>query len=481
MGAYSNPEIIVDTQTGQHFRNLQESISGTIANVAQNYSIRQKEIQRKLEENQKKLEEINKETDEYSFALRTSVGKLKSSDDKINMAETFEPLIQQAVTLKSGLLNNTITGQDRQKAMQTLSDINATISGNFSNSLSELSVYANDVDGALIKPIGDPGGLAIDMDPSDVKALRIMQGKLGGTKKAVYKDADPNNLVWEIYDEGGNLVKEYAASKLKQIGDLGNEYVKIVPDRTKDNEKLKANSKTVFETKPVDPKDPSKGDQATDRIQDDFLEKNPDGSIKVEKKYLPESNVFKLVAKPDLAKIEASIAAQLDAQVAGMTDEELMLHTNNTVNKYRKQAGLKPIYFDSDSTLDSLEKAEAIAAYKNHFLNTQIKREQDILKEDSSVFLQEDPKPAKPKAVKPPKEKKPITLSQSQRALENIFETPLANREAEGVGEGVSISWAGQIYKFIGGKWFAMKENRPVGKPISELALKKKIGYAKKQ
>jgi len=56
MGAYSNPEIIVDTQTGQHFRNLQESISGTIANVAQNYSIRQKEIQRKLEENQKKLE-----------------------------------------------------------------------------------------------------------------------------------------------------------------------------------------------------------------------------------------------------------------------------------------------------------------------------------------------------------------------------------------------------------------------------------------
>ena len=414
MGAYSNPEIIVDTQSGQYIRNLQESITNTVANVAQNYSIRQKEIQRKLEENEKKLEEVNKEVDEYSYALRASVGKIQPSDDKLNMAETFEPLIQEAVNLKSGLLNNTLKGQDRQKAMQKLADINATISGNFSDSLANFSSYATTVDDAMLKPIGDPGGLAADMPADDVRALRILQGKLGGTKKAVYKENDPNNLVWEIYDESGLLVKEYAASKLKKMSDLGNEYIKLVPDRTKDNERLKANNGTIFETRPVDAKNPDKGVQATDVIKEEFLEKNPDGSIKVEKKYLPgESNVYKLIAKPDYTKIEASIATQLDAQIAGMTDEELMLHTNNTVNKYRKQAGLTPIYFDSDSVLDNTEKAEAIAAYKNHFINTQIKRDQEILKEDSSVLLQEDPKPDKPKAVKPPKEKaKKVTFDE---------------------------------------------------------------------
>ncbi len=396
MGAYSNPEIIVDTQSGQHFRNLQESITNTVANVAQNYSVRQKEIQRKLEENEKKLEEINRETDEYAFSLRTTINKTKTSDDKLNMAETFEPLVQEAVNLKSGLLNNTIKGQDRQKAMQKLADINATISGNFSISLADLSTYANDVDEALMKPLGDPGGLAIDMAADDVKALRIMQGKLGGIKKAVYKDGDPNNLVWEIYDENGGLVKEYAASKLKKIGDLGNDYIKLVPDRTAANESIKANNSTIFETRPVDPRDPDKGAQATGRIQDDFLEKNPDGSIKTEKKYMPgESNVYKLVAKPDYKRIEIAMAAQLDAQIAGMTDEELMLHTNNTVNKYRKVAGLTPIYFDTDNVLDKTEKEEAIAAYKDHFVKTQIGKEQDILREDSSVFLQEDPKPSK--------------------------------------------------------------------------------------
>lgn len=415
MGAYSNPQMIVDTQTGEHFRNLQATIAGAVANVAQNYSIRQKEIQKKLEENEKRLEEVNRQTDEYAFSLRTTINKIKTSDDKLNMAETFEPLVQEAVTLKSGLLNNTIKGQDRQKAMQKLADINSTISGNFSESLAELSTYADDVDSALRKPLGDPGGLAIDMAAEDVKALRIMQGKLGGSKKAIYKDGDPNNLVWAVYDENGGLIKEYAASKLKKIGDLGNEYIKLVPDRTAANESVKVNNATIFETRAVDPKDPDKGAQSTGRITDDFLEKNPDGSIKTEKKYMPgESNTYKLVAKPDYKRIEATMATQLDAQIAGMTDEELMLHTNNTVNKYRKAAGLTPIYFDTNNILDKTEKEEAIAAYKDHFVKTQISKEQDILKEDSSVFLQQDAKPAKPKATKE-KEKKPTFAEVSKQ------------------------------------------------------------------
>lgn len=421
MGAYSNPQIIVDTQTGQHFRNLQESIAGSFANFAQSYAAKQKEIQKKLEENQKKLEEVNKETDEYSFALRTAVNKIETTDSKLDIAGTFEPLIQEAVKLKSGLLNNTITGQDRQKAMQKLADINSTISGNFSVSLGDISAYAEDVDEALRKPLGSPGGLAIDMAAEDVRALRIMQGKLGGTKKAVYKDGNPNNLVWEIYDDTGELVKEYAATKLKKIGDLGNEYIKLVPDQTANNESIKVNNNTVFETIPVNPKDPEKGFQSTGRITDNFLEKDPEGNIKTEKKYIggKGSNVYKLVAKPDYKKIEAAIATQLDAQIAGLTDEELMLHTNNTVNKYREAAGLKPIYFDSDGLLDNIEKEQAIAAYKDHFINTQIAKEQDILKEDSSVLLQEDPKPTKAKATSGKtgqKEKKP-TFSEVSKQI----------------------------------------------------------------
>ena len=177
MGAYENPQAIIDTQSGEYIRNLQGTIASSFSNFAQSYTSNQEAIKKKLEANKKRLDEINNETEEYAFSLRTSVSKISDKDSKLNLSETFEPLIQEAVKLKSGLLNNTITGNDRQVAMQKLADINSTVSGSFSKSLGDVAVYADEVDQLLLKPIGSPGGLAEDMNPDDVRALRIMQGK----------------------------------------------------------------------------------------------------------------------------------------------------------------------------------------------------------------------------------------------------------------------------------------------------------------
>lgn len=424
MGAYSNPQLIVDTQTGEHLRGLQSSIAGAVSNFGQSYAVKQKEIKKKLEENKMKLDEINNQVDEYAFALRTGVNKIDSGSDKLDLASTFEPLIQEAVKLKSGLLNNTLSGQDRQRAMQKLADINSTVSGNFSSSLSELSSFGQILNDASLKPIGSEGGLAEDMKAEDVRALRIMQGKLGGTKKAVYKDGDPNNLVWQVYDDSNELVKEYAASKLKKMSDLGNEYIKLVPDRTANNESLKTNNPNIFETLPVNPKDPEKGSQSTGRLKDDFLEKDENGQIKTEKRFVgnEKSGVYKLVAKPDYKKIELALTPQIDSQIAGMTDEELMLYTNNVVNKHREKTNIPPIYFDSDGLLDNTEREHAITAYKEYFLSTQIAKQQDMLKEDSSVLLFEGERigksGSKPSKTTKPKAKK-VTFNEVSKLVYN--------------------------------------------------------------
>ena len=270
MGAYENPQAIVDTQTGEHFRRLQQTISESFAGVAKSYAS-------KLEANTKKLNEINKEVEEYAFALRTNVSKISAKDNKLNLSETFEPLIQEAVKLKSGLLNNTITGNDRQIAMQKLADINGTVSGSFSESLGDIAVYADELDNLLLKPIGSPGGLAEDMNPDDVRALRIMEGKLDGTKKATFKNSNPNELVWEIYDGKGNLVREYAASKLQKISDLGTEFIKRVPDRTANNESLKSAKPDIFELESTNPRDPDAQMQSNGRIKEAFLKKDANG------------------------------------------------------------------------------------------------------------------------------------------------------------------------------------------------------------
>jgi hypothetical protein len=486
MGAYSNPQAIIDTQSGEYIRDLQSNIAGSFSNFAQSYANKQEAIKKKLEENKKKLDDINRETEEYSFALRTNVSKISNADDKLNLAETFEPLIQEAVKLKSGLLNNSITGNDRQVAMQRLSDINNSVSSSFTTSLGDISSYAEDVDNLLMKPIGDPGGLAQDMDPSDVKALRIMQGKLGGTKKAVYKDGNPNNLVWEVYDGNGALVKEYAASQLKKMSNLGTEFIKVVPDRTESNERLKSAKPDVFELEAVNAKDPNAQKQSNGRIKEAFLKKDANGNLVTKEVELgeKESGKFKLVMEPDLEMIRTALDTDLTSQIAGMTDEELMLHTNNTVNKYRIKAGLKPIYLDSDGVLDETEKAQAIDAYKDHFVNTQIMREQVVLREDNSTYIYQKEGATTPKEAKPKKEPKKTA---NQRLQESVFETPPSERAKSGVGQGTIVSGPNKKYKIAGkddggkvGYWYEIdKDGLIIGNPVPEATVKKQIGYKK--
>jgi hypothetical protein len=486
MSAYTNPPLIIDTQTGEHFRNLQRTIAESFSGVARSYIERQDEIKKKLEANKKRLDEINKETDEYAFALRANVSKISNTDSKLNVSETFEPLIQEAVKLKSGLLSNTITGNDRQFAMQRLADINNSVSSSFTTSLGDIATYAEEIDQLLLKPIGTPGGLAEDMNPDDIKALRIMQGKLGGTKKAIYKEGDPNKLVWEVHDANGNLVKEYAASQLKKISDLGTEFIKMVPDRSANNESLKTAKPDIFELESTNPRDPNATMQSNGRIKEAFLKKDTNGAPITKEVELGQkgSGRYKIVMEPDLDLIKAAVNTDLDAQIAGMTDEQLMLHTNNTVNKYRIKAGLKPIYLDSDNTLDAIEKAEAIEAYKDHFVNTQIAREQDVLREDSSIYIYTKEGASASKPGKPKKEPK---KSQTQILHESIFETPAAERARSGVGRGTIVKGPNKKYKIAdendGGKagyWYEIdKDGFIVGSPVSESTVKKQIGYKK--
>jgi len=391
MGAYDNPQILVDTQTGQHFRNLQESITKSVIGFGEDYAIKQKEIADKLEKNKLAMEKTDREAEEYAFALRTGIGKLKSSNDKLNIADTFEPLIQEAVKLKTGLLNNSITGKDRQIAMQKLADINASVSGDFSTSLADLSSFATTLEAARLKGIGAEGGIAKDLDPNDYTALQILQGKLEGTKEAIYEGGDPNKLLWRIKKDGV-VIKEYSAAKLKKIDALGNDYLKINPDLTAQKEALKVNNTNIFEVSPVDPKNPDKGVQSNGRIADAYLEKNPDGSIKYDKVYIGDSRLgkYKLVARPLKEDIKRELSEQISSQLAGLTDEELMLYTNNVVDSYRKKAGLSLSCMDSDNVLSPEERANAIEMYKDYFVNTQIAEAQDVLKEDSSVLLLEE-------------------------------------------------------------------------------------------
>ena len=64
MGAYENPQIITDTQSGQHLMNLQASIASSFGDVAKSYKVKQDEIRKKLEENKLQIQKVEQETEE---------------------------------------------------------------------------------------------------------------------------------------------------------------------------------------------------------------------------------------------------------------------------------------------------------------------------------------------------------------------------------------------------------------------------------
>lgn len=494
MSAYTNPPLIIDTQTSEHFRNLQRTIAESFSGVARSYIERQEEIKKKLEENAKRIDGINKAAEKSEFELRNDVAKLSNETGQINLAETFEPLIQKAKNLNLGLLNNTITGQERQKAMQSLVDIKNTVSGSFSQSLGDIAGYAEDVTKALQIPRGMPGGIADDMKADDLDAIFIMQGKLNGYKKAVFKDSDENKLVWQIYKgegEKSTLVAEYSASQLKKMSDLGVEFVKIVPDRSANNESLKTANPEIFELESTNSKDPNATMQSTGRITDTFLEKNPDGTLKTTEVEVGAkgSGVYKNVVKVNLDEIKKRTDFILDSQIAGMTPDELILHTNNTVKRYREAAGLPITYLDGENILDEKVKKYAIDAYKDHFYNTQIAREQDILKEDSSVYTYTKEGTG---ASKGASTSTGGSRSATQIFHESVFETPPAERERSGVGKGTIVKGPTKRYKIADendikaskkgkvGYWYEIDNyGALVGSPVSEDKVKKQIGYKK--
>jgi hypothetical protein len=274
---------------------------------------------------------------------------------------------------------------------------------------------------------------------------------------------------------------------LQKISDLGTEFIKTVPDRTANNESLKSAKPDIFELESTNPRDPNAQMQSTGRITEAFLKKDANGvpitrEVEIGQK---GSGKYKVVMEPDIDLIKTAVSTDLDAQIAGMTDEELMLHTNNTVNKYRVKANLKPIYLDSDNVLSSTEKAEAIEAYKDHFVNTQIMKEQDVLKEDSGVYIYQKEQPKSTTAKGGPK--KEPKKSQTQILNESIFETAPKERGTKGVGLGTIVRGPNKKYKIAdkndGGKvgyWYELdKDGFIVGSPVSETVVKAQIGYKK--
>ncbi len=389
MGAYENPQIIVDTQSGQYLRSLQESLAGNVAKFGQTYQDVQAAKLKKLEESKKENENIKKEVEQFEYSLMSAANKLKSTNDKIDLSKTFEPLIKRAVELKSGLLNNTLKGEERQKAMQEMADINSTVENDFSISLAGLSGMYGELEGAMANGVGEEGGLASSMPPKTTRALNILSGKLPGSKEAVYEDGNVKNLVWIVRDDKGEEIERFYASSIKKMTEQNVNGIKILPDTTANTNAIKSQATDIFVNEPIDSKDPSKGTQATGEITSNFLKIDPVTKKVIYREVeLPnQPGIVTLYAEVDKETILGELKPRLRSQLAGMDDATLSDYYNDLIIPHRQKMkqGIYPL--DSDKVLDPREREEAESAYIKYWMDKKVPKEQVVQKIDSDIYI----------------------------------------------------------------------------------------------
>lgn len=450
MGAYSNPETYIDTQTAQSYQRLQDTISGTFAKVADAYSIRQKQIRSQLDENAKQIKANDMKAQEYAFSLYTDLAKSGASDPSVDWATSFEPLIQEAVQIRSGMLNGTL--EDKQAAMKRLGQIQSSVD-NVTGSLGTLSAAGTSWLDGTNKGIGIQGGVASSNDPALTNAMNVLTQRLPGSKEVFFKDNDPTKLMWRVKDEKGNTLHEFDADQLKKISQ-GNGLIRIVPNQIAEFDKLKSTNSSIFEVAPIKPGE--KGDPIpTGKINPDFLVKDKDGKVVVEASTMVNTGGLKITTFNQQVDIEAikvntnfqsTLTAQAEGLLKGNQSSAIDFY-NDVIHKPQGRWKGVDNTFDPNKPLDDEAKKRFIEDYKEYYINTQIQLTQAIAKpNENEVSLIQKTAVTGKGSGKVPAGTKPSAAEKKQVAFNN--------RIAEVIRSGKGgVSAGGYTLMKMNGRW----------------------------
>jgi hypothetical protein len=234
MGAYSNPEETVDTQSGQYYRNLTDTIVSNTVGTINTWAA-------KAAENKKKNEAIAMKVGEEESALYRNLSSTQQQNPTVNFENLYRPQIKKYAELRTKVLNGTSAdpSADRMEADKIFASV-----GNIKNSLVDLS--SEDFDTKWAKR-GVAGGISMDSDPNTVKALAIFYGKIPGKKEPRFENGKAGAFVWDVY-EGETLVQTFSAEQLKKAAS-GQGLLRVIPNAADSVDAVKAANPDIFELK----------------------------------------------------------------------------------------------------------------------------------------------------------------------------------------------------------------------------------------
>ena len=224
--SYRNPEQVVDTQSGQYIRQMQQSVASSFEKLSNKISAENKERARK---NEIMVREAEKRSEAAAQSIYQAQSKNKSID--------FNGLNEQVDILNSiyKIPANERSQEDKnfirnmQYAGTHISDVLQNTSAGQAEYLEKRSI-----------PMGNQGGFSLANKPENLEALDILYGfkDAPGRKEARYDMSGPDGPVVyiDVYNEDDKLVGSIINKDMSNIAQP--EYVPNLSKQTTDTQKL---------------------------------------------------------------------------------------------------------------------------------------------------------------------------------------------------------------------------------------------------
>ena len=236
--SYRNPQQVVDTQTGQHYRNLQASISNTFDKVADASRLEQDRIRKEQEKVQLKLEKEAEQAKKDSIdIMRRDVNasaKIQGylNDSAVAMGTAGSEELDRNVTKMAELMtkgttdpNETIFLKNMTRLPEDLASATSLVNSLISSSKEDLGVN-----------IGEMGGASLT-NTSKARNFALILSNLKEGTSSFSTDpsgADGNKITFTVTPKDGGESVSYTYAQLKELQQGGGSIIQKIPDVTVD-------------------------------------------------------------------------------------------------------------------------------------------------------------------------------------------------------------------------------------------------------
>lgn len=373
--SYRNPQQFIDTQTGQHYRNLIKSVTKTGDDVAKRIVARNAEV---AERNNK----IISDADKKEQAILQRFGNVTAGNPAFNYGEGFARYIDEYSDLNIAV--DTGTSQNPQAARQRMAEIEnlPTMARQGLEGLIEMT--DNFIEKANNR--GRMGGLDLaGIETEDLKSFLILADQLKG------------NRSFGVVEENGKLVPAYSLGDrmwtYTQIenylnNDIAGGAFNVIPDETK------SFTKAAELAMIPDPQNPE-----NKIVNSKYYGEEVEGE--------PDKNGNRVFYKPLNIKAlkNESIGQTLRADGSSMTDADKISFWNNVLSTEDNWAYGEPL---SSTQLKDFEEAYIEYGLRNY------------LPQQSDVRIVEPPEVKEPTATEKKETARKVRKQERFKQIKNL-------------------------------------------------------------